>query len=53
MNWAEITILILMSISLFVAADKHGEERGKYSFWATLISTAITIFLFISAGLFI
>ena len=52
-NPAEITLLCLLAISLLAAANLHGKPKtGKHSFWASLVSSALTIALCYWAGLF-
>lgn len=49
---ATIILLILLMIGLGIAIGKHGEDRGKYNAWVTLISVIIDLILFYYAGLF-
>lgn len=47
-----IIYLALSFIGLGVALAKHGEPRGDYNFWHTLIAFLIEIGLLYGAGLF-
>jgi hypothetical protein len=54
MNWAEITIIVLLGINLLYEAYKHSEPKeGLYNIWLKLLATGISVFLYIKAGLFI
>lgn len=53
MEWPQITIIVLLSISLGIGLVQHGEnKKGKESFWTTLIGALITVFLLIKGGFF-
>jgi uncharacterized membrane protein HdeD (DUF308 family) len=53
MNWAQITILVIVGVSLLLGAYQHGKEKtGTHNFWTTFISVVITLFLYYHAGLF-
>jgi hypothetical protein len=42
MGTSQIIMLILLSVNLLLGAYLHGKEKtGNYSFWVTLVSTAI------------
>lgn len=50
---AKILILILMLVSLFISANRHGRDKtGKHNFWIDLVSCFIYLFLCYLAGLF-
>lgn len=42
--------LQIFSLGIFMA--KHGEPRGKYNFWTTIVSCLIEWWLLYKAGLF-
>lgn len=49
----QILIIVLFSISLLLAANKHGREKsGKENFWTSLVAMAITVGLLIWGGFF-
>lgn len=52
MNWADITILVLLGVGLLFSAYYHGESKPDYNIWVSLLSTAIWLFLFYKAGMF-
>lgn len=53
MNWAQITLIVLLAIGLADTIDKHGKEKkGKHNFWLTLLATGILVFFLIMAGTF-
>lgn len=52
MNGYQIAIICLLSVNLAVSLIKHGEEKPDYNFWSSLVSTAISVWLYIKAGLF-
>ena len=52
MKGYQIAIICLLSVNLAVSLIKHGEEKPDYNFWSSLVSTAISVWLYIKAGLF-
>ena len=54
MNWAEITLLVFVSLNLLFAANQHGKpkDENNNNFWITSIATAIQFGLMWFAGLF-
>ena len=53
MNWATITILVLLVMSLGINLGKHGEsETRTYNFWSSLINFLIMFWLYYHAGIF-
>ena len=50
MNYWFITICVIYTLSLGVSLAKDGEPKeGTYSFWATLISAIINVFILVMA----
>lgn len=47
-----IIIIILYSIDQFFVAYQHGNEKGKYNFWESLIAKSIFIGLLLWGGFF-
>lgn len=45
MNTPQIIMIVLYSIGLFTALLKHGESKGNYNFWASLIASIIEILI--------
>jgi hypothetical protein len=53
MGIPQIILIVLMSINLLLTARLHGTPRkGKYSFWGTLIFTALYFGLYYWGGFF-
>ena len=42
---AQIIILCLIVSSLALSLAKHGEDRGEYNFWYTLIALTLEFFI--------
>lgn len=49
---ATIILIVLLSLTLFAGIIKHGEERGKWNFWWTLVNVALYATLYYFAGVF-
>ena len=45
MNTPIIILVLLSTLSLGVSLATHGQERGPESFWRTLISYCLTMWL--------
>ena len=41
MNAPQIIMIVLYTISVFTSLMKHGESKGDYNFWASLIAVVI------------
>ena len=41
MNAPQIIMIVLLTISVFTGLMKHGESKGNYNFWSSLIGAAI------------
>ncbi len=52
MNWPQITWIALAAAGVAISAVKHGESRGSYSVWQTLIGTGIGAVLLYAGGFF-
>jgi hypothetical protein len=52
MGIAQITILILMGLSLLIAANQHGKERKPVNFWVTAIAVLLESTLLCWGGFF-
>jgi hypothetical protein len=50
--WPQWTVLGLLVLGLGLALGKHGQSRKPFSFWETLINTAITFGLLYFGGFF-
>lgn len=49
MNGYFLTLIILYTLNLGFTLANHGEEKGKYNFFSTLISALIEMFLIYNA----
>lgn len=49
---ATIILLIVMVLAIGIAIGKHGEDRGEYNAWTTLLSVIFELTLLYYAGLF-
>lgn len=52
MGWPQITLIVLMALSLGVTLANHGKPREPYSFGIALVSTAIFWGLLYAGGFF-
>jgi len=52
MGWPQITVVVLLAMGLGVAAAKHGEPNGNWSFGWALIGVALEVWLLIEGGFF-
>lgn len=52
MGVPQIIILSLLGVGLLLSAYKHGESRGEYNIWYSLIATAIEIVILAWGGFF-
>jgi len=53
MGWPQITMLVLLALSLGVCLAKHGEPRNSnYSFWISLFSASLQVWLLWEGGFF-
>ena len=53
MGFCQILMLCIFAMSLGLNLAKHGEPRtGKYSFWVSLISSAIELSVLYFGGFF-
>lgn len=52
MGWPQITLLVLMAMSLGMALAKDGEPKGNWSFGWSCVSTAISAGLLYAGGFF-
>ena len=53
MEWPQITLIALWSISMFQAIDKHGEPKeGKHNLFVSAIALVIAWFILYSGGFF-
>lgn len=43
MNWGLLIIYIFSFVGLLLAAHLHGEEKGKWNFWATATATILEL----------
>lgn len=52
LHWPQITMLVLMAMSLGMSLVNDGKRRLQDSFLRTLIGNVITIFLLYKGGFF-
>jgi hypothetical protein len=52
MGIPQITILILMGLSLLISANQHGKERKPVNFWVTTIAVLLESTLLYWGGFF-
>jgi hypothetical protein len=53
MDWPQITYIALIASGLTKALILHGQpQKPKHNFWASLIASAILIFILYSGGFF-
>ena len=52
MGTPQITILILMGLSLLISANQHGKERKPVNFWTTAIAILLESTLLCWGGFF-
>lgn len=52
MKAPQIIYIVLAFISLYVSAEHHGESKGNYNFWGSLIGSAIVAAILIWGGFF-
>lgn len=52
MGIPQIIMIVLMSMSVGMSLVKHGESRGNYSFWSTLIAAVIEVVILKCGGFF-
>lgn len=45
MKAPQIIMIVLYSIAVFTSLLKHGESKGEYNFWASLIATVIEVLI--------
>ncbi len=50
--WPQITMIVLIAMSLTIALIKDGQPRENYSFWTVLISLAIEVEVLYAGGFF-
>lgn len=53
MGWPQITYIVLIAIGMTKALVLHGQpQKTKHNFWASLIASAILIFILYCGGFF-
>lgn len=52
MGTPQIVWIVLCSLSLFLSLIKHGEDKGKYSFWWALVSAGLEVWILWAGGFF-
>lgn len=52
MGTPQIIWIVIASLSLFLSLIKHGEDKGKFSFWNTLFAVAIDVWILSAGGFF-
>lgn len=52
MGIPQICYIVLITLGLGISLAKHGEPKGDYNFFTTLIAVAIQIGLLILGGFF-
>lgn len=51
MNWATITLIILLTMSVTINLSKHGTKgEREYNFWTSLISALLQLWLIYKSG---
>jgi len=51
-HWPQITLIILCSIGLGIAAARHGKPRGLHSAWFKCFDIAVLAWLLYDGGFF-
>jgi hypothetical protein len=53
MAWPQLTLIVLMALSLGIMLSKHGEPKTGYeSFWVSLTTAAFEFWLLYEGGFF-
>ena len=53
MNWPQITLIILYTLSLGISIERHGKNKtGRYNFWIDLIASIIVFTILYIGGFF-
>ncbi len=52
MGWPQITMIVLVAISLVLAIEKNGQPKGNWSVGGTLFGACIEIGLLYAGGFF-
>lgn len=52
MRAPQIILIILYAMAVTFSLCKHGENRGNYNFWSTLISVGIEVAILKWGGFF-
>lgn len=52
MRAPQIILIVLYAMSLAISLCKHGEDKGKYNFWSSLIAAAIDVAILKWGGFF-
>ena len=50
--FCRIALIGMMGMSLGIALCKHGEDKGEYNFWSSLIAFGIEMLLLWGGGFF-
>lgn len=52
MGWPQVTWIALASVSVAIAGVKHGESKGKWSFWGSILNAGLYSGLLYAGGFF-
>jgi hypothetical protein len=52
MNTPQVIWIVLSSLAVFLSFIKHGEDRGKFSFWWSLVSVGLEAWILYAGGFF-
>ena len=53
LHWPQLAVVILMVLGLGISLVQHGDSKtGRESFWTSLVSAAVTIWLLYEGGFF-
>ena len=50
--WPQLAVIALTFIGVGMNLAKHGEARGEYNFWHSLIANLIMLWVFYAGGFF-
>jgi hypothetical protein len=52
MGWAQVTWVALAAVGVAIAGVKHGESKGNWSFWGSILNVSLYSSLLYAGGFF-
>ena len=52
-DWPQWVWVVLMFLSLLLAAGEHGKPHGPYNFPMSFLSVCVSVFILIAGGFFV